>query len=201
MKKINLNAKVIIVCIFILCCWAIKISEHYLSFSLTDYGIYPRNVNSLLGIIFTPFIHSGFSHLISNTIPLFLFGISIAYFYPRSAGWVFPIIYLVTGFLIWSFGREAYHIGASGLVYGFASFLFFSGVIRRDTRSIALALLFVFLYGGMVWGVLPADLRLSWEAHLFGGLTGFVCAFIFRKWDPQKKYDWEDEEETEGNTI
>ena len=90
--------------------------------------------------------------------------------------------------------RQAYHIGASGLIYGFVSFLFFSGIIRRDNRSIALALIVTFLYGGLTWGVLPIKAEISWEAHLFGSLVGIMFAFIFRKADPAPKYDWEEED-------
>ena len=97
------------------------------------------------------------------------------------------------GLLVWLFARESYHIGASGLVYGFAAFLFFSGLFRKDKRSIALSLLIVFLYGGMVWGVLPTDPKISFESHLFGALTGIVCAFLFRKNDPPPVYEWEEE--------
>ncbi len=198
-KKEYLNWKVYCLGLFVIVCWLIKLSENYFHFSFAGYGIFPKSFAGLPGILFAPFIHSDYNHLLSNTVPLILFGLSIIYFYPKSSVWIFSIIYLITGLSVWLFGREAFHIGASGLIYGFAAFLFFSGVIRRDARSTALALLFVFLYGGMVWGVLPADFKISWEAHLFGGLTGFVCAIIFRKWDPQKKYDWEDEDDSESN--
>jgi membrane associated rhomboid family serine protease len=96
---------------------------------------------------------------------------------------------------VWIFARQAYHIGASGLVYGFVAFLFFSGIIRRDNRSIALALIVTFLYGGLTWGILPIKAEISWEAHLFGSIIGILLAFVFRKSDPAPKYDWETEEE------
>ena len=81
------------------------------------------------------------------------------------------------------------------MVYGLVSFLFFSGLIRRDTRSIALALIVTFLYGSIIWGVIPQNDGISWEYHLFGSLTGISCAFIYRKSDPYKKYEWEDEDD------
>ncbi|MBN2572806.1 MAG: rhomboid family intramembrane serine protease, partial [Ignavibacteriales bacterium] len=89
--------------------------------------------------------------------------------------------------------RSSYHIGASGIVYGFAAFLFFSGVFRKDVKSIALALLVAFIYGGLVWGVLPVVPGVSWESHLFGAVSGTFTAYILRKYDKQKKYDWENE--------
>jgi membrane associated rhomboid family serine protease len=141
-------------------------------------------------------IHADFSHLISNTIPLIILGWIIFYFHPKVSYILFIFIYLVTGLLVWIFARQVYHIGASGIVYGFVSFLFFSGIFRRDNTSIALALVITFLYGGLVWGMIPGWKGISWESHLFGAITGFVAAYLFRKIDPpKKKYDWEDEPE------
>ncbi len=97
------------------------------------------------------------------------------------------------------FAREVYHIGASGLIYGFVAFLFFSGIIRRDNKSIGLALIVTFLYGSLIWGVLPGVKGVSWESHLFGGIAGIAAAIIFRKTDPVKKYDWEDEDNEDDN--
>lgn len=172
---------------------------HFITYLFNIYpyklGILPRNVEGLIGIVTAPLIHGSFSHLISNTVPLILMGLGIFYFYPKVAYKVFVIIYLGTGILVWFFGREVYHIGASGVIYGFVSFLFFSGVFRKDNKSIALALIVIFLYGGLIWGVLPTRQAISWESHLFGAVVGIVAAFIFRNVDPPKKYEWEDEED------
>jgi membrane associated rhomboid family serine protease len=157
-------------------------------------GVLPRNVTGLIGIISSPLIHADFSHLISNTFPLIILGWIIFYFYRRVSYILFVFIYLVTGLLVWIFARQVYHIGASGVVYGFVSFLFFSGIFRRDNKSIALALVITFLYGGIVWGMIPGLKGISWESHLFGAITGLIAAYIFRNVDPpKKKYDWEDE--------
>ncbi len=181
---------------FPLIIWIIHLIAYLFNISLSQLGVLPRNFSGLIGIITAPLIHGSFSHLISNTAPLIILGVSIFYFYPKSAYLSFVLIYIGTGFFVWLFGREVYHIGASGVVYGFVSFLFFSGIFRRDNKSIALSLLVVFLYGGLVWGVFPGMKGISWESHLIGGIVGMATAFIFRKIDPQKKYDWEDEEET-----
>lgn len=157
-------------------------------------GVLPRHFSGLIGIITSPLIHSGYSHLISNTIPLAVMGLGIFYFYPKAAYKVFAFVYFCTGILVWLFAREVYHIGASGIVYAFVAYLFFSGIFRRDNKSITLSLIVVFLYGGLVWGVLPGLEGISWESHLFGAITGIIAAFIFRKSDPIKQYDWEDEE-------
>lgn len=157
-------------------------------------GILPRNLSNLIGIFTAPLIHSDFSHLISNAFPLSIMGLGIFYFYPKAAYKVFVFVYFCTGLLVWLFAREVYHVGASGIVYAFVSYLFFSGIFRRDIKSITLSLIVVFLYGGLVWGILPGQKGISWESHLFGAITGFIAAFIFRKSDPIRRYQWEDEE-------
>ncbi len=173
--------------------WVVFLAEQISGINLDRMGILPRNLSGLLGIVTGPIIHANYSHIISNTIPLIILGWIIFFFYPKISYKVFLLIYLMDGLLVWLFAREVYHIGASGIVYGFVSFLFFSGIFRRDNKSIALALLVTFLYGGIVWGVLPGQKGISWESHLFGAVAGFVSAFIFRKVEPPKKYDWEDE--------
>lgn len=178
---------------FVLLLWIIQFLQWATDNDFSSYGVFPGKVSGLKGIFTAPLVHADFSHLISNSITLFLLLFGILYFYRTSAVRVFIIIYVMDGFLVWLFARNSYHIGASGLVYGFASFLFFSGLFRKDKRSVALSLLIVFLYGGMVWGVLPTDPKISFESHLFGALTGLVCAFIFRKNDPPPVYDWEEE--------
>ena len=184
---------------FVILLWLVKIAEITFGINLAYLGIFPRKISGLIGIITAPFIHADFNHLISNSIPLLLLGLGISYSYPTSSRKLFLAVYVLHGLLVWIIARQAYHIGASGLVYGFVSFLFFSGIIRRDNRSIALALIVTFLYGGLTWGVLPIKAEISWEAHLFGALIGIVFAFIFRKADPAPKYDWEYEDTDQGS--
>lgn len=188
--------KLIIPLTFPIVIWVIHLIAYFFSISLSQFGVLPRNIYGLIGIITSPLIHGSFSHLISNTAPLIILGISIFYFYPKKAYASFLVIYLGTGILVWLLGREVYHIGASGIVYGYVSFLFFNGLFRKDNKSIALSLLVVFMYGGLVWGILPGMKGISWESHFFGAVMGLIAAFIFRKIDPPKKYDWEDEEES-----
>jgi membrane associated rhomboid family serine protease len=129
-------------------------------------------------------VHGDWDHLISNSFPFLILGTLIVHFYNRVAFRVFGIIYVATGCLVWSFASwnhpDSYHIGASGLVYGFAAFLFGCGMFRANKRSIALAFLVTFIYSGMVWGVLPLRDGVSWESHLFGALVGLCCAYYFR---------------------
>lgn len=197
-EKPKIRLSLLIATAFITLLWLIRFFEIYTKIDLSIYGVYPRKASGLIGILTAPLLHSDFSHIVSNTLSLFILTFFIFYFYIRASLKVFAIIYIFHGLLVWLFAREAYHLGASGLIYGFASFLFFMGVLRKDTRSIAVSLLVIFLYGGLVWGVLPTDPKVSYEAHLFGALVGILCAFIFRKTDPlPKKYEWEDEEEDE----
>jgi len=190
----HILSKILIPLFFPFLLWIIHTLTVLLNINLSSIGIYPRHFKGLLGIITSPLIHANYSHLISNTAPLVIMGLGIFYFYPKVAYKSFFIIYFGTGILVWIFAREAYHIGASGIIYGFVSFLFFSGIFRKDSRSIALSLVVIFLYGGLIWGVLPVKQSVSWESHLFGAIVGIIPAFIFRKIDPPKKYDWEDEE-------
>ena len=135
--------------------WAVHLLSLLLNEDLSKLGLLPRNLVGLLGIFTSPLIHADFSHLISNTIPLIILGWIIFYFYPKLSYLLFVFIYFFTGLLVWIFARQVFHIGASGIVYGFVSFLFFSGIFRKDNTSIALALVITFLYGGLVWGMIP----------------------------------------------
>jgi len=192
-KKLNLN-KLLIPLLLPAVLWAVHLLSLIFNEDLTKLGLLPRNLVGLLGIITSPLIHADFSHLVSNTIPLIILGWIIFTFYPKVSYLLFPFIYLLTGLFVWIFARQVFHIGASGIVYGFVSFLFFSGIFRRDNKSIALALVITFLYGGLVWGMIPGWKGISWESHLFGAITGLIAAYLFRKMDPpKKKYDWEDE--------
>ena len=185
---------ILLILSFPLILWVIHLLSLLLQIDLTRMGVLPRNFVGLLGIITSPLIHADFSHLISNTIPLIILGWIIFSFYPKLSFMLFIFIYLLTGLLVWIFARQVYHIGASGIVYGFVSFLFFSGIFRRDNKSIALALIITFLYGGLVWGMIPGLEGISWESHLFGAITGLIAAYLFRKIDPPaKKYEWEDD--------
>lgn len=191
----KLSKSIFIPFTFIVLVWLVYLSQSTFNLPFAHYGILPRELSGIAGIFSAPLIHADFGHLISNTPALLILSITILYFYPDSSLKVLASIYLLTGIFVWLFARQVYHIGASGIVYGLLGFLFFSGVFRRDNRSIAIALLVTFIYGGLIWGVLPGMKGISWESHLFGGITGIFIAFVFRKEDPYIKYDWEKEEE------
>jgi len=182
--------------LFVFLLWIIKVVDYSDRLNLFTYGVYPRNITGLFGIILSPFIHSDFNHLISNSVPLVILGTGIIYFYRDLAYKVIGFIWLLSGLCVWIGARENYHIGASGLIYGLAAFLFLSGLIRKDIRLAAISLLVVFLYGGLVWGVFPFFPQISWEYHLFGGLSGFLAALLYRKKGPRPiEWSWEREED------
>jgi len=172
----------------------VDISGYLFNVGFVQFGILPRTLTGLVGILTAPLIHSNIEHLYSNAVPIFVLGTSIFYFYPTISKKVTLIVYFTTNILVWIFARESYHIGASGIVYGLFSFLFFSGIFRKDKRAITLSVLTIFIYGGMVYGIFPTKVGISWESHLFGFLTGIFVSYLFRKKDNYKKYDWEDEE-------
>lgn len=187
--------------IFIFLMWFVKVTEVLFEADFSRFGIYPLTVRGLAGIVLSPFIHSDFRHLFNNSLPLFLLSLALFYFYSEIAFKVFSLTFIITGTLVWIGGREAWHIGASGMVYGLASFLFFSGIIRKYFRLVALSLLVVFLYGEMVWGIFPGiHDNISWESHMLGFLSGIFLAIIYREQGPQSPvYEWMEEEDTEAD--
>jgi membrane associated rhomboid family serine protease len=161
--------------------WLIKGIEWIGGISFGSFGIFPHKFSGLLGIIFSPFIHGDAMHLLNNSFPLLILTATLNYFYKPVALRIFLLIWFVTGLCVWIGGREAYHIGASGVIYGLASFLFFSGIFRKNTKLLAISLLVIFLYGSMVWGIFPFFPDVSWESHLFGFLSGLTFASIYSK--------------------
>ncbi len=188
--------------IFVLIMWLVKIFEIIFNTDLEVLGLAPLSWRGLPGIFFAPLLHANFSHLSANTLPFFFLGGLLFYFY-RSIAWkIFWLIWLTTGLWVWFFARgDSVHVGASGVIYGLASFLFLSGILRRESRLMAITLLIAFLYGGLVWGIFPQlfpHQPISWESHLMGLLAGAVLAVYYRNSGPRRKvYDWENEEENE----
>lgn len=160
-------------------------------FNLTYYGNKPRTAEGLLGILTMPFLHANWSHLINNTLPLFLTTVALFGNYPKVAQRVLIRATLLTGLLVWTFARGSNHIGASGLFYALLSYLFVSGFLKKDLQSMGLSLIIAFLYGSMIWGILPIEVGVSWESHLFGLLSGIFLAWITRHIDRPKLKDWQ----------
>lgn len=184
----------------VLVLWGVQLLSLLTGARLGYWGIYPRHVGGLVGIITGPLIHSDFSHLANNSLPLFVSGFILFLFYPRIAQRSYVLLFFLTGMAVWLFARPVHHIGASGVVYALVSFIFWTGVFRRNTRSIALALVVMVLYSGMLAGLLPdPEEKISWESHLLGLLVGAVVAYVYRKeLEPDELEDFE-ERATSGN--
>lgn len=170
---------------FLLCIWGVHLIDSVFELGLKVHGNRPREFRGLKGILTYPFLHSGLEHLWNNTASFFTLNGLLFYFYRSLAVRVWLILFIVSGALLWLIGGAGNHIGASGIVYGLASFLFFSGVIRKNLLLLRISLVVVFLYGGMVWWMLPIKEGISWEGHLSGALTGLVLAFVYRNSGPK----------------
>jgi len=187
--------------LFIILLWLVLLVEKSLGADWYRWGIFPGRVNGLWGIITSPFIHADAKHLFSNSVPLLVLSWCLFYFYKDLGYGVFPILWILSGFFTWVFGRDSWHIGASGLTYSLSFFLFFSGIFRRYIPLMAVSLIVVFLYGSTVWNMFPiaeiVDPSVSWESHLAGAVGGLLCALVFRKQGPQNPPEPESEEEEE----
>lgn len=175
--------------------WIIFWIEHRFEINFTEFGIFPRNVEGLKGIFLGPFIHGSLEHIFNNSVPLFVLLMGLFYFY-RHVRWRILIFgLLLTGILTWTIGRPAFHIGASGIVYMLVAFIFFKGVFSGYYQLVAIALIVVFLYGGLWWYIFPVDPKISWEGHLSGFVVGFVFALVTKNVPfPQTKYEWQRED-------
>ncbi|MBL4659623.1 MAG: rhomboid family intramembrane serine protease [Alcanivoracaceae bacterium] len=175
--------------------WAVFLLDFILPFiGLTNFGIHPRHVTSLFGIFTTVFLHGSLSHIISNTLPLVLAITALFGNYPKTAKKIMFYSILLTGLLVWSFARPANHIGASGLLYCLLTYIFFSGFIKKDIQSIGLSLVIAFLYGSLIFGIIPDEAHISWESHLFGFITGVFLAWFYRHKDKPIYRSWDEEE-------
>ena len=189
---------------FVALIWLIDILNWALDLELQRFGVRPRQFAGLPGILLAPLLHGGPVHLAANSLPLLVLGTGMLYLYPNSAVKVLPAVYLGPGIAVWLFAEGGVHVGSSGLVYGLVSYVFVAGLIRLDRRAIAASLLVAFLYGSMVWGVLPIQPGVSWQTHLAAALIGIALAIALRRLDipPRKRYSWEDEAEepADGDT-
>lgn len=180
--------------------WLVFWADHLFKVDLYKFGILPRTVEGLKGIIFMPFIHSedDFHHILNNTLPTFLLLAALIYYYREVALKVILLGWLLTGLSVWIYAENkgSYHIGMSGIIYLLAGFLFTSGAMRKYRPLQAISLFIIFLYGSMIWGIFPIDKRISWEGHFMGLVVGVVLAYLFKKRGPQRpKYQYEIEKE------
>ena len=193
----------LVMCALIWLIFLIDFSQ-VLRFNFSLLGIYPRQWIGLSGVVFSPFVHGSFSHLISNTVPLLILITLLFYFYNQIAFKSLVYLWLLSGFFTWIIGRNSYHVGASGLIFALVFFLFFSGLFRKYIPLVAVSMVVAFAYGSTVWSIFPIteyiDVSLSWEGHLSGALAGFIVALIFRNQGPQKPETFWNEEENDEAT-
>lgn len=199
LKHIFLATIPVLLLLFIL--YILKVFEVGMDISLSNLGVYPMQVKGIKGILLSPLIHSNWKHLFANTIPLFFLGWCLFYFYKDIAWKILVCIWIGCGILTFLIGKPGWHIGASGVIYGLAFFLFFSGILRKHIPLIAISLLVTFLYGSIIWQMFPhfTTSGVSWEGHLSGAVCGTICAILFLNHGPQKPDPFinEDEEEPE----
>jgi len=197
-KKKELLNVLLIPLLFLFIMWTIKILELQFDLSFINLGIYPQTSKGLQGILFSPFIHKDLTHLFNNSYPILILGVLLFSVYRKIALEIFIWLFFISGFWLWIIGRPSFHIGASGMIYALAAFLFVSGVIRKNPKLAAVSLIIIFLYGSMFWGIFPTKKTVSWEGHLSGFLSGILVAFFYKNEGPKrKKYQWEVEEEEE----
>lgn len=165
--------------LFVALLWLISLLSYLTDATLTWLGVFPRNFFGLIGIFTGPLIHGDLIHLLSNTFPFVLLSGFILFQQRKKGADVIILVYLLSGLLTWFIGRQAYHIGASGVIYGMASYLLFKGFIGRDRGALAVSLAILFLYSGLFYGLFPGEERVSWEGHLGGLIAGFVAALTY----------------------
>ena len=195
MRKKNPITIFVFPALFILILFIVEWLEMYYNIRFVKYGVFPRSFEGLQGVLLSPFIHGDWKHLTNNALPLFVLTSTLGFFYKGIAKEVFLWSWLMSGLWLWAIGRPSFHIGASGLLYALASFLFFSGFIRKHTKLMAISMFVVFLYGGMVWGIFPMKKHISWEGHLAGALAGLTLAYWFKSsGPPEQVYQYEIDE-------
>lgn len=182
--------------IFLLIIWLIKLAEVTFDTSFYELGMYPRNIKGITGILFSPLLHGSFKHLIGNSSTFLVLGTALFFFYRNLAMRIFLLNYFMSGIFLWLGGREVWHIGSSGIIYGLTAFLLLSGILRNDVRLLTISLIVTFLYGSFFWGLFPTEDGISWDGHLMGALSGSMLALVYhRQGPPRKQYEWENDED------
>lgn len=188
------KAVILLPLFFVLTLWLVFWYELQFQHSLSHFGIYPREVFGLKGILFSPFLHGDIEHLANNSIALLVLLPILRFFYKEQSFVVLFLGILFSGLGTWLLGRPSYHIGASGLIYALVSFIFFKGIFTKYYRLVALSFIIVILYGGSVWYMFPnVKEGISWEGHLAGFIVGLALALVLKTPQFSKPifYEWE----------
>ena len=196
-SRANFRLAVALTLVFVALLWFIHLSNWALDLDSAWLGVRPREWAGIPGILFAPLAHGSFEHLLANTPSVLVLGTAMLYLYPAAAPVVLPAVYLGPGLAVWLLADGGVHVGASGLVYGLVAYIFVAGLLRRDRRAIAASMLVAFLYGALIWGVLPIRAGVSWQTHLAAAIIGVALALALRHRDipPRRRYSWEDEPE------
>ena len=166
---------------FVALLFLIEILERVFRIPLDTFGIVPREIMGLKGIVFSPLLHGGFGHLMANATSLLIL-MTLLFSNPRYyPGNTMIFIWVVSGIGVWLFGRKSYHIGASSIIYGMVTYLVAAGIWMRSWVSFLISLVILFTYSGLFWGVLPRNDHVSWEGHLCGAIAGVWAAAIWHK--------------------
>ncbi|MBL7944078.1 MAG: rhomboid family intramembrane serine protease [Flavobacteriales bacterium] len=200
--KTRLYNALMVTGVFLGVMWAVFAFDHYLDMPLNRYGLRPRSAEGLIGVITIHFLHSNLQHIWQNTMAFAVLNTMLFFFYRPLSLKVFLYLLVLSPLLMWLWARPDNHIGSSVLVYGIASFLFVSGVVRWDTQLMRVSLFVAMFYGSLVWYLFPIEERISWEGHLSGAIAGAALAWIYRHQGPQRKvYTWENEPDEEEAPV
>lgn len=192
--KARLSNALLVTGFFLGIMWTVFAFDHYLDWPVNRYGLLPRDMAGLRGVLTINFLHSSWHHLWQNTMAFAVLNTALFFFYRPLSLKVFLWLMVLPPLLMWCWARPDNHIGSSVLVYGIAAFLFTSGIVRWDMQLLRVSLFVALFYGSLVWYVFPLEERISWEGHLSGAIVGVALAWIFRKQGPQRKsYPWESE--------
>ena len=176
-----LKRRLVVLIAFLAALWVIQMLNWATGYALNSwFGLIPRRIGGLSGVVGMPLLHGSFQHLIGNTPPLLLLGALLAATVTRALVAINVIIVGLGGALVWLLGSSAIHIGASGLIFGWFGFLLTRGLVDRSLVTLGAAVLVAVIYGALIWGVLPGQPGVSWEAHLFGAIAGAVAAVLLR---------------------
>ncbi|MEO0404193.1 MAG: rhomboid family intramembrane serine protease [Bacteroidota bacterium] len=180
---------------FLVIIWSVFLINDSFDLHLRAYGNRPREARGLIGILTSPLLHGDLKHIWSNTASFAVLATMLFYFYRKISLKVFFSLFFMAGITLWIAGGQGNHIGASGVIYGLAGFVFLSGLLNGNLKLLRVSLVVAFLYGSIVWGVLPIDPKVSWEGHLTGLASGLILAFVFRGEAPKRKlYQYEIDE-------